>query len=143
MYLFKQYSIIQKDGDDLEIIVSNKANRPLYEQIVSQVKTQIMGGELKAGKGCYVSVQNQDFVLDHVLFTVPGGSVVGLIGENGAGKSTTINAALGMVQKEEGILYQCACGRQPGDTDGGCNAETFYPSAPIKGGVQNIVYALS
>lgn len=43
-----------------------------------------------------------DFVLDHVSFRVPSGSIVGLIGENGAGKSTTINAALGLIQKEEG-----------------------------------------
>ena len=34
-----------------------------------------------------------DFVLDHISFTVPSGSIVGLIGENGAGKSTAINAA--------------------------------------------------
>lgn len=43
-----------------------------------------------------------DFVLDHVSFTVPSGSIVGLIGENGAGKSTTIHAALGLIQKEAG-----------------------------------------
>ena len=46
----------------------------------------------------------QDFVLDHVSFNVPGGSIVGLIGENGAGKSTTINAALGLIQKEDGVV---------------------------------------
>ena len=46
----------------------------------------------------------QDFVLDHVSFTVPSGSIVGLIGENGAGKSTTINAALGLIQKEDGVI---------------------------------------
>ena len=34
----------------MEIVVSNKASRPLYEQIVSQIKTQIMSGELKAGE---------------------------------------------------------------------------------------------
>ena len=39
----------------------------------------------------------KDFALNHVSFTVPGGSIVGLIGENGAGKSTTINAALGLI----------------------------------------------
>lgn len=44
----------------------------------------------------------KDFVLDHVSFTVPSGSIVGLIGENGAGKSTTINAFLGLIQKESG-----------------------------------------
>ena len=86
----------------MEIVVSNKASRPLYEQIVSQIKAQIMNSELKAGealpsirslakslqisvltvqkaydilqgdgfietaagKGCYVSVQNQDFYLE-------------------------------------------------------------------------------
>ena len=44
----------------------------------------------------------QDFVLDQVSFSVPSGSIVGLIGENGAGKSTTINAVLGLIQKEAG-----------------------------------------
>lgn len=86
----------------MEIIISNKTSRPLYEQISTQVKAQIMSGELKAGdalpsirslakslqisvltvqkaydllqadgfiettagKGCYVSAQNQDFYLE-------------------------------------------------------------------------------
>lgn len=86
----------------MEIVVSNKASRPLYEQIATQIKTAIMNGELKAGeaipsvralakslhisiltvqkaystlqedgfiettagKGCYVSAQNQDFYLE-------------------------------------------------------------------------------
>ena len=34
----------------MEIVVSNKASRPLYEQISSQVKAQIMSGELRAGE---------------------------------------------------------------------------------------------
>ena len=86
----------------MEIVVSNKTSRPLYEQISTQIKSQIMNGELKAGealpsirslakslqisvltvqkaydllqtdgfiettagKGCYVSAQNQDFYLE-------------------------------------------------------------------------------
>ncbi len=86
----------------MEIFVSNKSSRPLYEQISTQMKAQIMSGELKAGdavpsirslakslqisvltvqkaydllqadgfiettagKGCYVSAQNQDFYLE-------------------------------------------------------------------------------
>lgn len=46
----------------------------------------------------------KDFVLDNVSFSVPSGSIVGLIGENGAGKSTTINAVLGLIQKEDGYV---------------------------------------
>ena len=35
-----------------------------------------------------------DFVLDKLNFTLPRGVIMGLIGENGAGKSTTINCIL-------------------------------------------------
>lgn len=86
----------------MEIIVSNKTSKPLYEQIATQIKAAIISGELKAGepipsmralakslqisvltvqkayetlqsqgfiettagKGCYVSAQNQDFYLE-------------------------------------------------------------------------------
>ena len=46
----------------------------------------------------------KDFALDDVSFSVPSGSIVGLIGENGAGKSTTINAVLGLIQKAAGTI---------------------------------------
>lgn len=46
----------------------------------------------------------QDFVLDDVSFSVPCGTIVGLIGENGAGKSTTINAILGLIKKDAGTI---------------------------------------
>ncbi len=45
-----------------------------------------------------------DFVLDGVSFSVPLGTIVGLIGENGAGKSTTINAILGLIKKDSGTI---------------------------------------
>ena len=35
----------------MEIIISNNANKPIYEQITSQIKAMIMSGELKAGDG--------------------------------------------------------------------------------------------
>ena len=46
----------------------------------------------------------KDFVLDSVSFDVPEGSIVGLIGENGAGKSTTINAVMGLIKKDAGHI---------------------------------------
>ena len=33
----------------MEIIISNNANKPIYEQITSQIKAMIMSGELAAG----------------------------------------------------------------------------------------------
>ncbi len=86
----------------MEILINNHASKPIYDQISTQIKTQIMSGELKAGealpsiralakslhisvltvqkaydvlqrdgfiettagKGCFVSVQNQDFYLE-------------------------------------------------------------------------------
>ena len=44
--------------------------------------------------------QYADFKLDHVSFSVPKGTIMGLIGENGAGKSTTINAILDLIHQE-------------------------------------------
>lgn len=45
-----------------------------------------------------------DFMLDHVSFHLPHGVIMGLIGENGAGKSTTINCILNEISKTEGEI---------------------------------------
>lgn len=42
------------------------------------------------------------FTLDKVSFNVPKGSIMGFIGQNGAGKSTTINTLLGIIRQDEG-----------------------------------------
>lgn len=57
----------------------------------------------------------KDFMLNGVSFSVPCGSIVGLIGENGAGKSTTINAVLGLIQKEAGSI--CVLGKEQPDNE--------------------------
>lgn len=46
----------------------------------------------------------RDFKLDRVSFSIQKGSIMGLIGENGAGKSTTINAILGLIKKDKGTV---------------------------------------
>ncbi len=94
----------------MEIVVSNKVSRPLYEQIAAQIKAQIMSGDLSAGealpsiralarslqisvltvqkaydvlqadgfiettagKGCFVSAQNQDFYLEEQQKKIEG-----------------------------------------------------------------------
>src|SRR5437016_4717345 len=40
--------------------------------------------------------------VDGLSFEVPTGSVFGLLGENGAGKSSTIKAALGLIEPDGG-----------------------------------------
>ena len=44
------------------------------------------------------------FELDNISFQIPAGSVVGLIGENGAGKSTVIKSVLGLTPIERGEI---------------------------------------
>lgn len=44
------------------------------------------------------------FKLDDVSLTVPGGTIMGLIGENGAGKSTTIKCILNLIRRDEGTI---------------------------------------
>ncbi len=49
--------------------------------------------------------QFQDFFLDNISFKVPKGRIVGFIGENGAGKSTTINLILNEIKKDSGQIH--------------------------------------
>ena len=44
------------------------------------------------------------FTLDNISFTLPNGCILGLVGENGAGKSTTIKLILDMLHKDGGSI---------------------------------------
>ena len=44
------------------------------------------------------------FCLDRVSFSLPSGSIMGLIGENGAVKTTAIKAILGLISSDEGSV---------------------------------------
>ena len=45
-----------------------------------------------------------DFELKNLSLTLPGGCIMGLIGENGAGKSTTIKLILDILKKDSGSI---------------------------------------
>ncbi len=56
-----------------------------------------------------ISVKNltkkyEEFKLDNISFQVPMGTIVGFVGENGAGKSTTIRSILGLIPVEQGEI---------------------------------------
>ena len=44
------------------------------------------------------------FTLDNITLTLPQGCILGLIGENGAGKSTTIKLILDMIRRDSGSI---------------------------------------
>ena len=44
------------------------------------------------------------FKLDNLNLTLPSGCIMGLIGENGAGKSTTIKLILGALRADAGSI---------------------------------------
>lgn len=51
----------------------------------------------------------EGFTLENINLELPGGCVMGLIGENGAGKSTTIKAITGAVHPDEGEIFVLGC----------------------------------
>ncbi|MDD4849888.1 MAG: ATP-binding cassette domain-containing protein, partial [Gemmiger sp.] len=82
------------------------------------------------------------FLLDHVSFSVPSGSIVGLIGENGAGKSTTLSCILGLAKSDAGrieILGQedrydgAACRQNLGVVFDGDNFPKTYTPKKLRG----------
>ena len=46
----------------------------------------------------------KQFTLDNINLSLPMGSIMGFIGENGAGKSTTIKAMLGLIRPDGGSI---------------------------------------
>ena len=44
------------------------------------------------------------FLLDHISLELPEGSILGFIGANGAGKSTTIRILMGLVRQDSGSV---------------------------------------
>ena len=59
----------------------------------------------------------KQFTLDNISLSLPMGSIMGFIGENGAGKSTTIKAMLGLIRPEA--------------APSACWARTPPPAAPL------------
>jgi len=51
-----------------------------------------------------VSKSFSGFCLDNISLTLPSGCIMGLIGENGAGKSTTVKLILDMLHKDSGTI---------------------------------------
>ena len=49
--------------------------------------------------------QYPKFYLDHVTFSVPAGTVMGFVGRNGAGKSTTLKSLMDLVHPNEGEIF--------------------------------------
>ncbi len=74
----------------------------------------------------------KDFSLTDVTFRVPQGVVVGFIGENGAGKSTTIKSILGLVNPDGGRIevfgkQAAALSREDKNRIGAVLGETALP----------------
>ena len=45
-----QYAKYERYGGEMEILISNSSDKPIYEQICIQIKSMIMDGTLSAGE---------------------------------------------------------------------------------------------
>lgn len=59
--------------------------------------------------------EKSNFAIKDISFSVPEGSIVGFIGENGAGKSTTMNCILNVIRRDSGNIE--IFGREMTDDD--------------------------
>jgi ABC-2 type transport system ATP-binding protein len=56
-----------------------------------------------------VTKEYSGFTLDKINITLPTGSIMGFVGENGAGKSTTIKLILDLIKKDSGTIKLFNC----------------------------------
>jgi len=45
-----------------------------------------------------------EFALRDISFTVPHGTIMGIVGENGSGKTTTLSIILGLLRQDSGTV---------------------------------------
>lgn len=50
LYLSNKYAKYGEYGDEMEILISNSSDKPIYEQICIQIKSMIMDGTLSPGE---------------------------------------------------------------------------------------------
>ena len=77
-----------------------------------------------------LSKKYKGFLLDDVNFVLPKGCIMGFIGENGAGKSTTIKLMLDLIKADSGKVTLLGKGKQDKDLKeqiGVVIDECFYP----------------
>ena len=109
----KAYEDLQRDGF-IETTVGRGSfvsaqNKDFYQEEQQRLAEEHLQEAADIGRISGISLekltkQYADFKLDHVSFSVPKGTIMGLIGENGAGKSTTINAILDLIHKDDGTV---------------------------------------
>ena len=51
-----------------------------------------------------LSKKYKDFSLENISFSLPSGTILGLVGENGAGKSTIINLIMNTISRDSGTV---------------------------------------
>ena len=111
----------------MEIIISNSSNKPIYEQVSSQIKNKIMNGTLEAGemlpsmralaKDLHISVITvqrayEDLTLDGFIETVSGkGSFVAsqnkeFIQEEQLRKAEELLQQVADIGRSHGISYE-------------------------------------
>lgn len=78
-----------------------------------------------------------DFRLNEVSFTIPQGYIMGFVGENGSGKTTTIKAMLNVTKRDSGTVKIFGKNIDEHELDikqqiGYVSGEIFYPKRTIK-----------
>ena len=127
LYLSNKYAKYGKYGDEMEILISNSSDKPIYEQICIQIKSMIMDGTLSAGemlpsmralaKDLHISVITvqrayEDLTRDGFIETVSGkGSFVAsqnrqLIQEEQLRIAEELLQKVAEIGRSHGIAYQ-------------------------------------
>ena len=85
-----------------------------------------------------ISKHYRGFSLENLSLTLPSGCIMGLVGENGAGKSTTIRLILDMTRPDGGEITVFATGTLASAIRSSCRTPILYRKTLILDGLYAI-----
>lgn len=102
--LFKNATQLNYMGAGLDNLLADM-ERPSVHRIPQADSTSelLLDGDIALNRVCY-AYKGDRKVLDGLTFEIPKGSCVALVGTTGAGKSTTIDVVMGLLQPDTGYV---------------------------------------
>ena len=102
--IFKSWTCLQSSHESVACLL-DLVNQPIYNQsLISKVKTLNFSDKIEFQNVSFKYEDKSKLVLQNINFQIKKGEKVGIIGQTGSGKSTTIDLIMGLLEPSSGLI---------------------------------------